>query len=156
MIYILGTKGRNNFLPACCWQYQQVTTVHWFNFLNRICHFECQTLFSRKIRTMFDTSTWYVKGELPFYQHVSGLKLFVLQRYFFPLPLFLTRSRQHAALMTDDPRIHLKYKETTIATGKVLFSSEKMLISFLFLHENICCGYLLEVAQWEASNEYTT
>ena len=29
-----------------------------------------------------------------------------------------------------------------------------MLISFLFLHENICCGYLLEVPQRGASNEY--
>ena len=41
-----------------------------------------------------------------------------------------------------------------IATDKALFSSEKMLISFLFLHENICCGYLLEAPRWGASNEY--
>ena len=25
---------------------------------------------------------------------------------------------------------------------------------FLFLHENICCGYSLEVPQWGTSNEY--
>ena len=29
-----------------------------------------------------------------------------------------------------------------------------MLISFLFLDENICCGYSLEVPRWGASNEY--
>ena len=29
-----------------------------------------------------------------------------------------------------------------------------MLISFLFLNENICCGYSLEVPWWGASNEY--
>ena len=32
----------------------------------------------------------------------------------------------------------------SIATDRALFSSEKMLISFLFLHENKCCGYSLE------------
>ena len=40
------------------------------------------------------------------------------------------------------------------AKDKALFSSEKMLISFLFLHENICCGYSLEAPQPGASNEY--
>ena len=29
-----------------------------------------------------------------------------------------------------------------------------MLIAFLFLHENICCGYSLEAPRWGASNEY--
>ena len=29
-----------------------------------------------------------------------------------------------------------------------------MLISFLFLDENICCGYSLEAPRWGASNEY--
>ena len=29
-----------------------------------------------------------------------------------------------------------------------------MLISFLFLHENICCGYSLEAPHRGASNEY--
>ena len=29
-----------------------------------------------------------------------------------------------------------------------------MLISFLFLHKNICCGYLLEAPRLGASNEY--
>ena len=28
------------------------------------------------------------------------------------------------------------------------------LIYFLFLHENICCGYSLEAPQWGTSNEY--
>ena len=30
-----------------------------------------------------------------------------------------------------------------------------MLISSLFLHENICCGYSLEAAHIGASNEYS-
>ena len=29
-----------------------------------------------------------------------------------------------------------------------------MLISFLFLHENVCCGYSLEAPHWGTSNEY--
>ena len=29
-----------------------------------------------------------------------------------------------------------------------------MLISFLFLHKNICCGYSLEAPRWGTSNEY--
>ena len=31
-----------------------------------------------------------------------------------------------------------------IVTDKALFSFQKMLISFLFLHKNIYCGYSLE------------
>ena len=45
-------------------------------------------------------------------------------------------------------------EELFIATDKALFSSEKMLVSFLFLHENICCGYSLEAPRRGASNEY--
>ena len=37
---------------------------------------------------------------------------------------------------------------------KVLFSIQKVLIFFLFLHENICCGYSLEVPQRGTYNEY--
>ena len=46
------------------------------------------------------------------------------------------------------------FQVNNIATDKALFSSEKMLISFLFLHENICCGYSLEAPRRGASNEY--
>ena len=42
---------------------------------------------------------------------------------------------------------------SSIATNKALFI-RKMLISFLFLHENICCGYSLEAPRWGTSNEY--
>ena len=45
-------------------------------------------------------------------------------------------------------------KYFSIATDKALFSSKKMLISFLFLHKNIGCGYSLEAPHWGASNEY--
>ena len=41
-----------------------------------------------------------------------------------------------------------------IATDKAFFFHPKMLISFLFLHENICCGYSLEAPWRGASNEY--
>ena len=34
------------------------------------------------------------------------------------------------------------------------FFNRKMLISFLFLHENICCWYSLEAPRLGASNEY--
>ena len=43
----------------------------------------------------------------------------------------------------------------TIATDRVLFFHPKMLISFLFLHKSICCGYSLEAPRRGASNEYT-
>ena len=42
----------------------------------------------------------------------------------------------------------------TIATDKVIFFNRKMLISFLFLNKNICCGYSLEAPRRGASNEY--
>ena len=38
--------------------------------------------------------------------------------------------------------------------GPDVFISPKLLIFFLFLHENICCGYLLKVPRRGASNEY--
>ena len=41
-----------------------------------------------------------------------------------------------------------------IALDKMLFFNKKVLIVFLFLHENICCGYSLEVPQRGTSNEY--
>ena len=41
-----------------------------------------------------------------------------------------------------------------IATDKALFFIQKMLISFLFLNKNICCGYTLEAPRRGASNEY--
>ena len=34
------------------------------------------------------------------------------------------------------------------------FFNPKVLIFFLFVHKNICCGYSLEVPRWGASNEY--
>ena len=42
-----------------------------------------------------------------------------------------------------------------IALDKMLFFSPKVLIFFLFLQENICCGYSLEVPQQGTSNEYS-
>ena len=42
----------------------------------------------------------------------------------------------------------------SVALGKMIFSIQKVVILFLFLHENICCGYALEAPHWCASNEY--
>ena len=42
----------------------------------------------------------------------------------------------------------------SIATHKALFFIRKMLKSFLFLNENICCGYSLEALRQGTSNEY--
>ena len=46
-----------------------------------------------------------------------------------------------------------KYLDT-IAFVKMLFFKPKVLIFFLFLHENICYGYSLEVPQQGISDEY--
>ena len=48
----------------------------------------------------------------------------------------------------------LKTPFLIIATDKALFFIRKMLISFLFLDENICCGHSLEAPRRGASNEY--
>ena len=44
--------------------------------------------------------------------------------------------------------------EELIATDKALFFIRKMLITFLFLDENRCWGFSLEVPHRGASNEY--
>ena len=41
-----------------------------------------------------------------------------------------------------------------IATDKAIFVIRKMLISFLCLHENLCCGYPLEAHRRGTSNKY--
>ena len=41
-----------------------------------------------------------------------------------------------------------------IAPGKALFLNQKVTLFYLFLLENICCGYSLEVPQQGTSNEY--
>ena len=43
--------------------------------------------------------------------------------------------------------------KTSIALNKIVFES-KIIDNFLFLHENICCGYSLEAPHRGASNEY--
>ena len=44
--------------------------------------------------------------------------------------------------------------EKTIALDKALFFNQKVPIFFLFLDENICCGYSLEAPCQGTSNEY--
>ena len=42
----------------------------------------------------------------------------------------------------------------SVTTDQALFCNQKLLIFFLFLRENICCGYSLEAPHGGASNEY--
>ena len=51
----------------------------------------------------------------------------------------------------------LVYLKHIVHVVEVIIALDKMgyqLIFFLFLHENICCGYSLEVPQRGTSNEY--
>ena len=41
-----------------------------------------------------------------------------------------------------------------LAPDKVLFCSYKNIDIFLFLQENVCCGYSLDIPRWGTSNEY--
>ena len=41
-----------------------------------------------------------------------------------------------------------------IALDKVLYFIWKIILFFLFLHKNICCGYSLELPWWGNSNKY--
>ena len=46
------------------------------------------------------------------------------------------------------------HSESDLHSNRWHFFIRKLLVSFLFLNENICCGYSLEVPRWGASNEY--
>ena len=48
----------------------------------------------------------------------------------------------------------LENSEDNHSSRQGTFFNQKLLISFLFLHENICCGYLSEASHQGASNEY--
>ena len=59
-----------------------------------------------------------------------------------------------SASMCSNPYPRIRKGLYYIATDKALFFIRKMLISFLFLDENICCGCSLEAPRRGASNEY--
>ena len=42
----------------------------------------------------------------------------------------------------------------SIAPDMAIFFKRKVLVFFLFFHENISCGYSLEAPHQDASNEY--
>ena len=46
-----------------------------------------------------------------------------------------------------------KFSYVLVALDKMLFSSPTVLIFFLFLHENIYCGYSLEAPRRGTSNQ---
>ena len=50
--------------------------------------------------------------------------------------------------------VHTLLISMSIVSYKAFFFYQKALIFFLFLHENLCCGYSLEVPHWGTSNEY--
>ena len=59
----------------------------------------------------------------------------------------------HAHILWIIPDNESRHK--CIALDKALSSTKKkILIFFLFLHENLCCGYSLEAPQWGASDDY--
>ena len=62
--------------------------------------------------------------------------------------------RSYVKSKTPDKHLHQLDQNIHIATDKVLYSSKKMLIFFLFLNKNICCGYSLEAPRQGAFNEY--
>ena len=50
--------------------------------------------------------------------------------------------------------IRISFPDDNHSNRKGAFFIQKMLIAFLFLHKNKCCGYSLEVPHRGASNEY--
>ena len=53
-----------------------------------------------------------------------------------------------------DDSVQTAQMHMLIALDKELFFNQKVSIFFLFLNENICCGYSLEAPCRGASNEY--
>ena len=86
-----------------------------------------------------------------------GAKIFIIcHKYFYKIPI-LSMQKMHCTGQTSQvyrlARSLVSYVKI-IALGKMLFFNSKVWIFFLFLHENICCGYSLEAPRWGASNEY--
>ena len=71
----------------------------------------------------------------------------VAKTYTWPLLCQITASRRESNEPEDTLR-NVPYPD------KEFFHLKTVMILFLFHHENICCGYSLEVPQWDASNEY--
>ena len=57
-------------------------------------------------------------------------------------------TKQTTVVVIDSLRV-----KVSIALDKMLFFNPEVLISFLFLQENICCGFSLEASWPGASNE---
>ena len=63
-------------------------------------------------------------------------------------------SRKGTFFQPENIDIFLISASNARAPEKAPFFSQKVLIFFLFLHENIRCGYSLEVSHRGTSNEY--
>ena len=48
----------------------------------------------------------------------------------------------------------LDFRVHTVTSDKTQFQTKNVFIFFLFLNENICCGYSIEVPHRGTSNEY--
>ena len=120
------------------WNFHQILLLNKY-FANESCHWENEGLRSRCLHI---DAVWL--GPLP------CLFLFIL---WFPVSTGI-KSRQQRS------RSDYTYMQADldscclIAPNKVLFLKLKLMIFFLFLHENICCGYSLEAPHRGASNEY--
>ena len=78
-----------------------------------------------------------IPGIAPTLQVFDLFKLLIILLF----PVFGNPKKSHGIIMS-------------IAQDKALFSTKNCWYFFLFFHENICCGYSLEVPQWGVSNEY--
>ena len=71
------------------------------------------------------------------------------------LLVFLCRIIDHFNLLQSSQTLtHSLFMSYIAPDQRLFFFHRKVLIFFLFLHENICCGYSLEAPHWGASNEY--
>ena len=74
------------------------------------------------------------------------------QRHYFTMTIYIYK------LLYPTEKLRYFYcfstKNCYIALDKALFFHQKMSIFFLFLNENICCGYSLQGPHRGTSNEY--
>ena len=68
--------------------------------------------------------------------------------------MWITKTNTSISLYS---KVHCQTKWQTLSTRQIRGGGGgggSHIVFFLFLHENVCCGYSLEAPQWGASNEY--
>ena len=96
--------------------------------------------FLGKIRKIFKNYVCWI-----FSQHAKHWKVTVLYPY---------RIWSESLIVDLEEIMLVMWVGICTSLEKIHFTIQKVLIYFLFLHENICCRYSLEVPQWGTSNEY--